>query len=209
MSTAMALEKKKKLNTKSVLMDTLKMLVFIILLGTFSATTLVSLENYTLNMVATNVGAGLQKGVLSALHLEYTDETVEQVFNENITIESVGEITLYQVSNGNFATQFNGEGLWGPISGVIALSSDLKTIEGLSILEQQETPGLGARIVEEEFLGQFKGVEVDPQLIVKKGEPAVNGNEVDGISGASMTSKAMENMLNEHITNLRELLEVK
>ncbi|MBS4020801.1 MAG: FMN-binding protein [Dethiobacter sp.] len=210
MSSTIALESKKKLNPKAVVVEKLKMLVFIVILGTLSATLLVTLESYTMKMVLANVGAELQSGVLDVFALEYTAETSDRVFADNITVEPVGEVILYRAANGSIASRFNGEGLWGPIAGIVALSSDMKTIDGVIILEQQETPGLGGRIVETEFLSQFKGVEVEPQLVIKKGgEAAGKGNEVDGITGATMTSKALENMLNNHITNVRQLLGVK
>ncbi len=210
MSSSIAAEKKNNPGAKAVLIEKLKMMVFIVILGTLSATLLVTLEAYTMDVVAANVGSELQSGVLDVFGLEYTEGDVDRVFMDNITVEQVDGLLLYRGNNGNIAFKFDGEGLWGPISGIVALSSDMKTVEGITILEQQETPGLGGRIVEEDFLNQFKGAEVEPQLVIKKGSEAAGmGNEVDGITGATMTNKALEGMLNKQIAIVRDLLGVK
>jgi Na+-transporting NADH:ubiquinone oxidoreductase subunit C len=103
--------------------------------------------------------------------------------------------------------QFVGRGFWGPISGILALSTDRQETLGLVILEQQETPGLGGRVAEPEFCGQFlNGVLVSP---VPKGKcirfsstrPAADApgaaRHVDTITGATQTSMAMDRILNQ------------
>ena len=52
--------------------------------------------------------------------------------------------------------EFEGRGLWGPIKGLVALGPDLKTLESITIIAQEETPGLGGRISETKFLDQFR-----------------------------------------------------
>ncbi|MDX9981560.1 MAG: FMN-binding protein [Lentisphaeria bacterium] len=85
---------------------------------------------------------------------------------------------------------FTGLGFWGPISGVVALDLDRRTTRGLVILEQQETPGLGGRVAEEEFTGQFRrGLTIAAD--------AERSLRVDTITGATQTSMAMDRMLNE------------
>jgi Na+-transporting NADH:ubiquinone oxidoreductase subunit C len=85
---------------------------------------------------------------------------------------------------------FTGLGFWAPISGVVALDLDRRTTRGLVILEQQETPGLGGRVAEKEFTGQFqKGLAIATDT-----DRALR---VDTITGATQTSMAMDRMLNE------------
>ena len=50
----------------------------------------------------------------------------------------------------------DGPGLWGSIEGYVAISKDYSTILGLTFITQSETPGLGGRIGEEEYLSQFR-----------------------------------------------------
>ena len=65
---------------------------------------------------------------------------------------------------------FRGSGLWGTITGVIALSSDLERIAGFEIISHNETPGLGGRIDEEWFKDQFAWEKISPEgITVRKG----------------------------------------
>ncbi len=102
-----------------------------------------------------------------------------------------------------FIIPLRGTGLWGPIWGYISLQNDL-TIYGAVFDHQGETPGLGAEIKNEEFTAQFKGKKVldeNGNLIgidVRKGD-ANDDNEVDGISGGTITSDGVEDMIKENL----------
>lgn len=86
-----------------------------------------------------------------------------------------------------------GAGLWGPIWGYLAFAEDGKTFDGAIFDHKSETPGLGAKITEEPFYGQFKGRSLtdDGHFAVVKGGAKDPEHEVDAISGASITSKAV------------------
>ncbi|MBO6082717.1 MAG: NADH:ubiquinone reductase (Na(+)-transporting) subunit C [Bacteroidales bacterium] len=87
-----------------------------------------------------------------------------------------------------------GVGLWGPVWGYIAFDEDLKTIVGAYFDHESETPGLGAKIKDDPaFRGQFVGktvdLEADPVFAITKNASA--DNQVDAITGATMTSKGL------------------
>lgn len=103
-----------------------------------------------------------------------------------------------------------GNGLWDAIWGYIALNEDLKTINGVYFDHKGETPGLGANITEKFFTddfkgeslynesGDFKGVEIsksnaDPNNADK------SDNQVDAISGATITGNGVGAMINSGI----------
>ncbi len=93
-----------------------------------------------------------------------------------------------------------GTGLWGPIWGYIALESDMRTIAGTSFDHKTETPGLGAEINEKPFQAQFEGKFVSDKdgtftsvKVVKGG--ATNEHEVDAISGGTITSDGVDEMI--------------
>jgi len=93
-----------------------------------------------------------------------------------------------------------GTGLWGPIWGFVALQSDLNTIYGASLDHKTETPGLGAEINTQNFLKQFPGDKVykdgEVAISVFKGGGGANSEYgVDGITGGTITSKGVEEML--------------
>jgi len=98
--------------------------------------------------------------------------------------------------DGNIAFQIAGSGLWGPIEGILALSPDLETIKGIAIIHQEETPGLGGRIVERDFLDKFAGKKIVPEIRLTKPDKASAENEVDGITGATATCEKFETIIN-------------
>ena len=93
-----------------------------------------------------------------------------------------------------------GSGLWGPIWGYLALESDMTTIYGATFDHKTETPGLGAEIKEAFFQDKFKGKSIASASellfdVVKGGAPT-NEHSVDGITGGTITSKGVGEMIN-------------
>lgn len=130
-------------------------------------------------------------------------EDISRVFNENIKKEVDGKDIIYYIEdNGEakaYAFPVGGSGLWGSIEGYVAISSDYERILGLEFISHSETPGLGGRISEEEYKGQFRDLELASEngdYIIYR--PASGGN-VDAITGATLTSKSVLNFLNKDI----------
>lgn len=78
------------------------------------------------------------------------------------------------------------------------------TVNGYSITDISETPGLGMKAEEEAFYSQFEGKNVTSFTVVKQ-TPTADG-EVESISGATITSKAMANGVNACITYFENVL---
>ncbi len=78
-------------------------------------------------------------------------------------------------------------------------------VNGYSITSIAETPGLGDKAKNEDFSGQFAGKQVDSFTVVKQAPSA--DNEIESISGATITSKAMANGVNACITYFQNALE--
>lgn len=100
-----------------------------------------------------------------------------------------------------------GAGLWGPIWGYIAVDSDGTTVYGAYFAHQGETPGLGAEIEKPAFSSQFdnkvlwKDNRFAPIAVVKKGQkPTGDEDYVDGVSGGTITSRGVSDMLNDCLT---------
>ena len=96
-----------------------------------------------------------------------------------------------------------GKGLWGPIWGYVALEPDMKTIFGATFDHKTETPGLGAEIKTDFFEKNWKGQEFDYAnseglfFEVTKGAGSSSGkHQVDGITGGTITSDGVEEMVN-------------
>jgi len=104
-----------------------------------------------------------------------------------------------------------GAGLWGPIWGYIAISSDMKTVFGANFDHQGETPGLGAEINTDKFQKPFAGKTIFDQtglftsiIIAKTGEKSDPAHSVDAISGGTITSKGLQKMLYDDLSTYQE-----
>ena len=106
---------------------------------------------------------------------------------------------------GAYGLPLAGVGLWGPISGYLALEPDASTVLGATFFAPKETPGLGGEITQPVFKDQWKGKKVvesgKPRPIrVVKGEakllcPGATDYCVDGVSGATITGDGVDQMV--------------
>lgn len=101
-----------------------------------------------------------------------------------------------------------GAGLWNAIWGNISLKADFNTVAGASFGHAGETPGLGAEITKDFFSQQFVGEKVRDEsgnmigVAVVKGYTGGNNkddNKVDTISGATITSVGVSDMISERL----------
>ena len=102
-----------------------------------------------------------------------------------------------------------GFGLWDNIWGFVALENDMNTIKGVKFQHKGETPGLGARINTDDIQSRYEGKKVfeGDELVsvtMMKGEGNdYSGDEhkVDGMSGATLTGKGVNNMLKDYLSS--------
>jgi len=98
-----------------------------------------------------------------------------------------------------------GAGLWDAIWGYMSLKDDKNTIYGVSFDHKGETPGLGAEINQSWFEDQFKEKQIMDNSkfvsvkVIKGGAPAGDTHGVDAISGGTLTSNGVTNMLQERL----------
>jgi len=94
-----------------------------------------------------------------------------------------------------------GKGLWGTLYGYLALKSDLETIQGLTFYQHKETPGLGGEVDNPRWKAMWDGRKLydpsgKPMAMVFKGPaPKDNAYAVDGLSGATITSRGVTNLI--------------
>lgn len=91
-----------------------------------------------------------------------------------------------------------GKGLWSTLYGFLALKSDAQTVTGITFYEHAETPGLGGEVDNPKWKAEWPGkTALDnqgiPVLTVTKPGAADQPNEVDGLSGATITSVGVQN----------------
>jgi Na+-transporting NADH:ubiquinone oxidoreductase subunit C len=121
--------------------------------------------------------------------------------------ENVSLVYLKATSSGidKIVMPVRGYGLWGTLYGYLALDGDLNTIAGLGFYQHKETPGLGGEVDNSKWKASWQGVRLyndvgQPQVkLVKQRSAQSNPNaeyEVDALSGATFTTKGVENMVN-------------
>jgi Na+-transporting NADH:ubiquinone oxidoreductase subunit C len=148
----------------------------------------------------------LRRAVLAAAGLGQGSDpdTLTRLFVEMVQEKE----RYYEVNVGNGSTQyvvpFAGAGLWGEISLMVGFKDDLRTLTGVAIVSQNETPGLGARIEEPWFTSQFIGKQ-GPFKMVEEGT-ADALDEIDAITGATRTSESFQSIMNRAISNSQSII---
>jgi Na+-transporting NADH:ubiquinone oxidoreductase subunit C len=172
--------------------------------GALALTNEASLEKIEINRVYIE-----KKAVLDSLDVEYEDdpESVEDIFDSSIREVEMEGYMIYGMidDDGSFTAYsigFSGAGLWGTISGYIAVDSGLEKLIGIEFTEQNETPGLGGRITEDWFKDQFRNIDLVKEFPISFGEG------IDAITGATSSSNAVLRILNSFIEDDLPGLEV-
>jgi len=184
----------------------LNIMGFVFIMGFVTGGLLIAVDSLTFERIQANEQALLQSKVLDGFEVEYQTASINDTFINSVDIVTVTvdgiDYDIYVDPNTNdISFRFEGGGVWGPIIGVLTLESDLTTIRKVGILQQEETPGLGGRIVELPYLAKYEGVTFTPEIDITK-DGAVAENQVDSISGATSTSNAFENILNDHFNSV-------
>ena len=183
------------------------MVTILVLVATISAGVLGFVNVTTRPLIKKNEVRKLRESVLESVKVSYEQDNLEDKFESVIKEEKIDgkEFYLRYDDEGNLtevAFKVSGSGFQGPISAIISLKPDLETIVGMQILDHQETPGLGARISEKEFLSQLSGKVIKPKLLIVK-SPGGADNKVDAITGATRTSKSVQGIINDHVSKVR------
>ena len=157
-------------------------------------------EVITADKVITSEGQIVKEG-------ENKDQDGFKVENKSISAEN---LPIYYCQVGDevkYVVPMTGRGLWGGLWGYVAINDDMKTVYGAYISHESETAGLGALIAEEKFQDQFQGKSLFAEgdettialTVVKKGkiEAGKEAYQVDGVTGATLTSVGVANMVNE------------
>jgi len=98
-----------------------------------------------------------------------------------------------------------GQGYADKIELLVGVTADAKAITGLFILDQKETPGLGNKIVEPAWRKQFTHKSTKQPLTAVKTKAAAS-YEINAITGATISSKAVCDIVNQSMNNLRQPL---
>lgn len=171
---------------------------------TFVAISVVSaIHLATATTVARNESLFMKRAICDAAGAGPFDETVALTDWYNAAVAPIPDAeapTTFTVTqeSGTITYIFvrSGSGLWGQITTVAGLGPELDTFTGVTFVKHNETPGLGARIDEAWFQKQFIG-KSGPFTLVPEKTRSQAPTEIDAITGATITSKAVRDIMNE------------
>jgi Na+-transporting NADH:ubiquinone oxidoreductase subunit C len=120
--------------------------------------------------------------------------------------ENIGKVYIVRDSKGiisKLILPIRGFGLWGTMYGYISLENDFNTVAGIEFYQHKETPGLGAEVDNPKWKALWPGKQIyqnnDVALKVIKGkvesDDSMLAYKVDGLSGATLTSRGVSNMI--------------
>lgn len=182
----------------------LKMILFVLVMAVLTSGILLGVEALTADRIEANQDAKIKSAILDAHGISYNLTTINETFESELDVIIIDDWTFYVNPDTDYVTfSISGNGVWGPIEGIVTLQSDFETIVNVTILQQEETPGLGGVIAEEPYLATFVGKVMLPEFEIEK-DPAPNQpNEIDAIVGATNTSNRFEDMLNADYASAR------
>ena len=138
----------------------------------------------------------MQEAMTEVLPCENSDafEEIDAELSENTCVKQIYK------NNDGYVVMASPKGYGGEISMAVGIDNDL-TVTGISIISQSETAGLGAKSTEKEWQSQFVG-KTENIEVAKNG---AKGNQIDAISSATITSKAVTRGVNEAIAAVKEI----
>lgn len=179
----------------------------------------------TLSGGVLSVWDGITSPRIEAHRLRELKAAITEVLPHYDSYEEIteGTVTLYvgrkkdRNTPVGVAFRVAGSGFQGKISIMVGVLPDFSEITGIKVLEQIETPGLGTKIVEDPsnksdalwFPRQFKGVNIDPLISVVKNMKPSKPTEIQAITGATISSKAVVRILNLSIKKAKEVYRSK
>lgn len=156
------------------------------------------------------------------LSSDWGNDQIQSLYEKNINeliVDKTGSILgsiessnsdnykIYQSKDNDkvtgYAIPIAGKGLWGTMYGYFAIEPDAETVKGITFYRHKETPGLGAEVDNPKWKTSWKGKKIydDNQVTLKviKGKvedgDTMSMYKVDGLSGATITSRGVSNMV--------------
>ena len=164
-----------------------------------------------------NVERDTKNQILTSLNItglsgEAIDNKYAEVIKDELQ-EKGGKVYLANVDGATkYVIPVKGRGLWGGLWGYISIDEDKQHVFGTYFDHESETAGLGARIKERWFQEQFNGKPIftdNPQqvalTVVKEGQSKTE-TEIDGVTGATLTSKGVAGMVTDGLQAYIEFL---
>jgi len=135
------------------------------------------------------------------------------LLDEQIEIQSaqgrMEKVEIYKAMSGSgecvgWSFEAEGSGFADKIKLVVALDKDFEKIAGLDVLSSNETPGFGDQIKYDSYRDQFRGAPAGELKLVTIGERSTIDSEIVAISGATISSEAVVEIVSNSVTKVKE-----
>ena len=201
------------------------MFAVLVTVGVVSSLALAATYTFTQPRIEQNKRKELQDSIFVVL-----PEAKDCERNANGECKNIGteDFRVYKGLNEDkeligYAFVAEGSGFQGTIRMIVGIEPDLDTLFGMKVLEQEETPGLGAKISEEtpkkDFSEEFAKLKIpatekaaklaDFILCVKGNEDPNIPNDVQAITGATISSNAVVSIINQSLMKLYQTVQVQ
>lgn len=171
---------------------TFKTILVLVTIGVISSVSISFMARYAYPIIEENRKKALQDAILNILPeaMRYVTIDKKNKIYRGLTRDD-------QIAGYAFVGE--GGGYQGIIKIMIGVSPDWKRLKGIIVLESIETPGLGANIMTEEFRRQFENLPVHKPIELVRNIPPQKPNQIQAITGATISSRAVVNVLNRTI----------
>lgn len=177
------------------------MIAALTIIGVIAGGLLSKVNDWAEPLIAANKKSETEKGIFL---VQPDGKFYEQINTTGLEIYKVLDDKKNPIG---YSLAYEGNGFQGKIRLMVGLTNDLNKITAIEILEQVETPGLGTKVTEEPFKNQFKGLQTFPKINWVKGKPPEKPNEIQTITGATISSKSVVAIINDGIQKARSLKE--
>ncbi len=187
--------------------STAKIIIVLTLITVISGGVLAVLDTYT-------------KPRIEAYQNQLKKEAVSEVLPDNVKVETLekNNLTYYKATKNNkvvaYAFQVSGGGYQSELVVMVGVTADFSEIIAAKIISQVETPGLGTKIEKDPsnkehptwFMDQFKGLKINPAITYVKNAKPSKDTEVQAITGATISSAAIVDILNKQIKAAKAII---
>jgi electron transport complex protein RnfG len=180
-----------------------KMVAALAAVGMLSGMSLVFVYIYTQQRIADNRNMEMARAIW--VLFPEMDKAVVMKKLKNIH-KSPAEIVDKNMKLLGYAFLAEGNGYQGKIKLLAGIDPDLTKLKGFEVLESQETPGLGAEIADNKFKGQFNGLSVTHEIEYIKNRKPQKPYQIEAITGATISTRAVVNILNKRIEEIKKVL---
>jgi electron transport complex protein RnfG len=188
---------------------------WLLLAGSFCFGLLIAMTNAALSgRIEQNKAAKLNDLTRALLPGAEVFQPVEADIQVALPDGAKEQARMFEVLSGDkqrLGWSFNahGSGFAGPIELVIAVDKDFQKIMGFDVLASSETPGFGDQIKSDYYRKQYAGAPAEQLALTKTGDPAVADTRIVAITGATVSSQAVVDIVNTFLTQIKSQIQEK